>query len=274
MFFYDPSGQLIGEYQDKAATTTPADDWLVRQETVWLGNIPVGVITKRTATSEIQVHYIHADHLNTPRAIVDQSNTIVWRWENIHAFGANLPNEDPDNNGQLFEYHLRFPGQYFDKETGLHYNYFRYYEPETGRYISPDPIGLAAGMDVWGYGLQNPIRWIDPSGLDATNWWNNSGGRNPVTDGPTNGNWGGGNWSGGVGKGTGTAPALDSGDECYQRHDQCYDAGTPKALCDKKLVDELKALSSDPRRWTRPPAPGTEGDSDRYRRGAIIIFGQ
>ena len=147
LFFYDPLGQLIGEYQDNAATTSPTDDWLVRQETVWLGDIPVGVITKPTATSEIQVYFIHADHLNTPRVIVDQTNTIIWRWENIHAFGANFPDEDPDGNGQLFEYHPRFPGQYFDKEAGLHYNYFRYYEPETGRYLSPDPIGLAGGMN-------------------------------------------------------------------------------------------------------------------------------
>jgi YD repeat-containing protein len=79
LFFYDPSGQLIGEYRDNASTTTPTDDWLVRQETVWLGNIPVAVITKSAAASEIQVHYIHADHLNTPRVIVDTSNTIVWR---------------------------------------------------------------------------------------------------------------------------------------------------------------------------------------------------
>lgn len=86
---------------------------------------------------------------------------------------------------------------------------------------------------------------------------------------------GGGKWSGGVGGGVaGTAPALDSGDECYQRHDQCYDAGTSKASCDKRLVDELKALPGDPRRWPRPPIPGTEGDSDRYRRGAITIFGR
>lgn len=165
LFFYDPSGQLIGEYQDNAATTTPTDDWLVRQETIWLENIPVAVITKPAATSDIQVHYIHADHLNTPRVIVDQTNTIVWRWDNTHAFGANLPNEDPDSNGQLFEYHPRFPGQYFDKETGLHYNYFRYYEPETGRYISPDPIGLAGGMNVWGYVGQNPLDYIDHLGL-------------------------------------------------------------------------------------------------------------
>ncbi len=123
-FFYDQAGQLIGEYRDNSGTATPTDDWLVRQETIWLEDIPVAVIRKATATSPILTYFIHADHLNTPRVIVNQSNTPVWRWDNTHAFGANLPNEDPDGNGQLFEYHPRFPGQYFDKETGLHYNYF------------------------------------------------------------------------------------------------------------------------------------------------------
>lgn len=164
LFFYDPNGQLIGEYRDDATTPQP-DDWLVRQETVWLDDIPVAVITKPAAASPIQMYYIHTDHLNTARAIVDQSNTIVWRWDNAHAFGANLPNEDPDSNGQLFEYHPRFPGQYFDKETGLHYNYFRYFEPETGRYISPDPIGLMGGMNVWGYVGGNPMGFVDIDGL-------------------------------------------------------------------------------------------------------------
>lgn len=148
-FFYDSAGQLIGEYRENSRTTTPTDDWLVRQETVWLGDIPVAVIKKTTATSPILIYFIHADHLNTPRVIVNQSNTPVWRWENIHAFGANLPDEDPDGNAQLFKYHPRFPGQYFDKETNLHYNYFRHYESETRRYISPDPTGIAAELIRW-----------------------------------------------------------------------------------------------------------------------------
>lgn len=164
-FFYDPAGQLIGEYRNNASTTTPTDDWLVRQETIWLEDIPVAVIRKPAATSAIRIYFIHADHLNTPRVIVNQNNTPVWRWENTHAFGANLPDEDPDSNNKLFEYHSRFSGQYFDKETNLHYNYFRYYEPETGRYISPDPIGLAGGMNVFGYVGQNPMKWTDPLGL-------------------------------------------------------------------------------------------------------------
>ena len=59
---------------------------------------------------------------------------------------------------------LRFQGQFFDEETGLHYNRFRYYDPSIGRYISPDPIGLHGGMNAYAYGV-NPVSWTDPLGL-------------------------------------------------------------------------------------------------------------
>ena len=110
---------------------------------------------------------IHADHLNTPRVITDNTGTPVWLWRNQNAFGDNTPNEDPDGDSNLFEYNLRFAGQYFDTETGLHYNYFRDYEPATGRYLSSDPIGLAGGLNTFGYVSGNPLTYVDPKGLSA-----------------------------------------------------------------------------------------------------------
>ena len=64
---------------------------------------------------------------------------------------------------------IRFQGQYFDEESGLHYNRFRYYDPETGRYLSEDPIKLAGGMSLYGYPV-NPIQWVDPFGLAAADY--------------------------------------------------------------------------------------------------------
>jgi len=264
-YVYDEAGHILGEYDSAGAPL---------YEVVWLGDMPIGTIRTPaiplTTTGTAYVDDIYVDHLNTPRTIVSGGNTYPWYW---WLYDDGYAQYTPPLTQAGYAFNLRMPGQIFDKETGLFHNGHRDYNPATGRYIQPDPIGLAGGINRYAYVGGNPVMWSDPEGLAATNWSNTSGGRSPVSDGPTNGNWGGGKWSGGVGGGgTGTAPALDSGDECYKRHDQCYDAGTKKATCDRELVKELKALPTDPRKWSRPPSPGTEGDSDRYRRAAIILF--
>jgi RHS repeat-associated protein len=109
-------------------------------------------------------YYIYADHLNTPRLITDNGDKAVWRWD-ADPFGNAAPNEDPDGDGVKFSYNLRFPGQYYDQETGLHYNYFRDYDPSTGRYVESDPIGLEGGLNTYTYVRGNPLSYIDPQGL-------------------------------------------------------------------------------------------------------------
>ena len=109
--------------------------------------------------------YVHADQLGTPRAITRPSdNAVVWEWANSEPFGNNGPNESPSALG-TFTYNLRFPGQYFDTETGTHYNRFRDYDPGVGRYIESDPIGLGGGINTFGYVQGNPLILSDPAGL-------------------------------------------------------------------------------------------------------------
>jgi len=112
------------------------------------------------------LHHIQPDHLGSPRKVIQTSNnTAIWDWPILgNAFGEAAPNQDPDGNAVTFTLNLRFPGQYFDAETGLHYNYFRDYEAGTGRYVESDPIGLRGGFSTFGYALQNPIRHFDPVG--------------------------------------------------------------------------------------------------------------
>ena len=150
-YFYDEQGHLAGEYK--------ASGQLI-QEIVWLGDLPIAVLKPGATTPDL--YYIHTDTLGTPRQISRPSdNKVVWAWES-EAFGDSLPNQNPSGLG-TFVFNLRFPGQYYDAETGLHYNYFRDYDPQTGRYIQSDPIGLAGGLNTYAYVGGNPIKYIDPS---------------------------------------------------------------------------------------------------------------
>jgi RHS repeat-associated protein len=154
-FVYDEAGHLIGEYNNSGALI---------QEIVWLGDIPVASL--RLVSNVLTVYYIHTDHLNTPTLITQASdNQLRWRWDR-HPFGTGTVNANPASLGS-FTFNLRFPGQYFDTETGLYYNMHRYYDPQGGRYVTSDPIGLAGGLNTYAYAASSPTMFTDPSGLDV-----------------------------------------------------------------------------------------------------------
>lgn len=173
-FAYDEAGHLLGEY-DQAGNLI--------QELVWLNDIPVATIRTDQSGGSVGVFYIHTDHLNAPAKITRPSdNAIIWRWDH-DPYGNGTPNQDPDGNGLQLVFNLRFPGQYYDAEMGLYYNWNRYYDQSTGKYISSDPIGLAGGQaSTYAYVNGNPISLVDQLGLTWKSnneffwdWWNETG---------------------------------------------------------------------------------------------------
>jgi RHS repeat-associated protein len=156
LFVYDQQGQLLGEYSNTGAPI---------REYVWLGSTPVAMFVPNPAGATLQpiVYYVHTDHLDTPRALLDTAGNLRWTWL-AEPFGNTAPNANPAGLGAV-TMNLRHPGQYADAESGLFYNYFRDYDPSLGRYTQSDPIGLAGGINTYAYVGGNPISFVDPEGL-------------------------------------------------------------------------------------------------------------
>ncbi len=154
LYTYDEAGHLLGE-NDGTGTLI--------EETVWLGDIPVATLRPNGTT--VSILYIHSDPLNTPRQITRPSdNTAMWTWSS-DPFGTDAANNNPAGAG-AFAYNLRFPGQIFDGQAGLHQNGHRDFDPAVGRYVESDPLGLKAGINTYAYVGSNPLLFTDPFGLD------------------------------------------------------------------------------------------------------------
>ncbi len=156
-YLYSNEG-LIAEYNEQGQEL---NSYGYRPNSTW-GTNPVFLKTSTTRasnpTSNKKYYYYQNDQLGTPYKLTDNTGYVVWDTE-FDSFGNALlaTNNQIQNN-------LRFPGQYFDQETGLHYNWRRYYDPLIGRYITPDPIDLAGGPNLYTYVDGDPINRIDPNG--------------------------------------------------------------------------------------------------------------
>jgi RHS repeat-associated protein len=223
-FVYDEQGRLLGEY---------AKDGKLIQETVWFDDLPVAIVKPKGASAHnpvsgtgttgnqgakntgangntaapaaptnivnVEIFYVHPDHLGTPRVITASApiaatqgtgitsaqtmNKAVWRWDS-DPFGSNAtatssPNENPNTLNQivgtatlpyLFVFDNAFPGQKRDRESGKHYNYFRDYDPSIGRFPQSDPIGLKGGLSTYSYVRNGPTQLRDPLGLVPWPW--------------------------------------------------------------------------------------------------------
>jgi RHS repeat-associated protein len=221
-YVYDEQGRLIGEY---------APDGKLISETVYFNDLPIVTMRPKGANNgtplgiagtttgnpsngataanannvgnnsttnrvNVEIFYIHADHLGTPRTVTRSTvatganapssatstspgaiNKAVWRWDS-DPFGTSLDNSKPTENPQLitgtqtvqqagtFKQNHRFDGQVYDAESGKHYNNMRDgYMPEVGRYSQSDPIGLSASLSTYSYVDSDPVAWNDPFGL-------------------------------------------------------------------------------------------------------------
>ena len=169
-YVYAEDGSLLGEYGSGGSASSGTSQYLYLPTAS--GPMPIAAIIKG------QTYAIHSDHLNTPRKLTQADGQAAWQWA-YSAFGEEQPttgakrftNETTTPNTGAASipevtFNLRYPGQYFDSETKLHYNHFRSYSPGMGgRYTQFDPIGLDGGPNGFLYASANPLSFVDPDGL-------------------------------------------------------------------------------------------------------------
>ena len=179
-YAYDPFGRRLSkERQDKLAWTSTEpkrthfvwDGTRLLQEHTYKGSYtyiytdqdsyePLAQIFDNAKDGKQYLSYFHTDQIGIPREMTDINGNLLWYGE-YTAWGRLKKDERVYKNAHQ---PFRLQNQYFDEETGLHYNLMRYYEPEAGRFVNQDPIGLTGGSNLYQFSL-NSLTWIDPLGL-------------------------------------------------------------------------------------------------------------
>jgi RHS repeat-associated protein len=153
-YLHDRQGHLLAETDNQGR---------IQREYVWLDDQLLAILDGEPSAT--QIYAVHPDPLGTPRAVTDTTGKLLWRAAPAsEPFGLSVE-PDPDGDGTPFVLNLRFPGQYYDQETNLAYNWHRYYDERVGSYTTSDPIGLNGGQwSTYGYVEGNPVSKIDPTG--------------------------------------------------------------------------------------------------------------
>jgi RHS repeat-associated protein len=151
-YLHDQDGHLIAEANASTGATTRDYIWLASND-----NNPVDLPLAIAETTTLTM--VHADHLGRPTRMTDAARATVWQatwkpWGEIHTLSGTLTQN------------LRYPGQYFQIETGLHYNHHRNYDPITGRYTQPDPLRFVDGPAIYAYAKSSPFMYTDRTGLE------------------------------------------------------------------------------------------------------------
>ena len=156
-FIFLPDGRLLGEYDGVTGQAV--------MEYIWLGDRLVAQMDAGGTLS-----HVLTGHLGQPLRIMAGDGAVLWAGE-MDPFGRyyDTVHGAPHTASPL---HLRLPGQWVEPGTGLYQNWHRDYDPSLGRYLQADPIGLAGGQSMYGYAYQNPMRFVDPEGLDGA-WYDN-----------------------------------------------------------------------------------------------------
>jgi RHS repeat-associated protein len=220
-YYYDPFGRrLLKTVAGSSTYFQYADEGLIAEHDAtgvpqrlygWQPDGTWGTNPQFVRDNAAYRFYVN-DHLGTPQLVEDTAGNAVWK-ASFEAFGKAVV-----DLSSVLSNALRFPGQYYDQETGTHYNYYRDYDPTVGRYTASDPIGLKGGINPYLYASADPVSITDPTGRQdppKVPWF-------PPYPGPTPPSWFP-NWYGNWCGPGGSSWTFDCVDAACKAHDQCYD---------------------------------------------------